>query len=325
MTPTPEKKTENGIVVKGLGGLYEVETESGRRIECRGRGVFRHEKLTLIPGDRVSVLYGSGGEVIDRAYPRKTSLIRPAIANLDLLYLLIPTASPAPSLSTCDKLICICEHNGIDVKIIVSKADLDPSYAEVIADIYKKSGFDVMISGEGYDKNALKRFVFENSDGKISAFSGASGVGKSTLMNHLFPSLGLETGEISRKVERGKHTTRKAELYGLSGLTNGELRGYLADTPGFSMLDFERFDFFALEDLFYAFREFVPYENRCRYTKCTHTKEEGCAILERVKSGEIPKSRHDSYLEIYETLKNKHAWDRKNAPKPPAASPDKTR
>ena len=146
--------------------------------------------------------------------------------------------------------------------------------------------------------------VFTRS-GKISAFSGASGVGKSTLLNRIFPTLGLETGDLSHRIERGKNTTRSVELYPLSEETDG---GYLADTPGFTMLDFERFDFFGKDDLFDTFREFRRFSGNCRYTKCTHTKEEGCAVLEAVKVGEIPKSRHQSYTQLYEVLKSKNAW-----------------
>ena len=145
----------------------------------------------------------------------------------------------------------------------------------------------------------------ENCKDEICAFSGASGVGKSTLLNRLFPSLSLETGEISRRIERGKNTTRRVELYPLSETGEG---GFLADTPGFTMLDFERFDFFDKEDLPETFREFRPYIGECRFTKCSHTKEDGCAILEAVKRGDIAKSRHDSFVEIYEVLKNKTDW-----------------
>ena len=150
----------------------------------------------------------------------------------------------------------------------------------------------------------LRRF----DDDTIAAFCGASGVGKSTLMNRLFPHLDLETGEISEKIARGKHTTRAVHLFSLEHCSGGTYRGYLADTPGFSMLDFVRFDFFSLEELPYTFREFVPQIGRCRYTKCTHTKEDGCAILAAVAEKQIPKSRHTSYLELYDALKDKKEW-----------------
>ena len=142
----------------------------------------------------------------------------------------------------------------------------------------------------------------------VCAFAGASGAGKSTLMNVLFPKLSLETGNLSEKIERGKNTTRHTELFVLSELLGQEYNGYLADTPGFSLLDFERFDFFELEDLFSTFREFDSSVGKCKYTKCSHTKEDGCDVIRRVKSGEIEKSRHESYCELYSTLKNKPKW-----------------
>ena len=155
------------------------------------------------------------------------------------------------------------------------------------------------------DHDALHARVCAITNGKIAAFAGASGVGKSTLLNRLFPELHLETGEISHRIERGKNTTRQVSLYPLS---NEEDCGYLADTPGFTMLDFERFDFFDKEALPQTFREFVPYIGECRYTKCSHTKEEGCAILAAVKNGKIPPSRHQSFLSLYEVLKKKTKW-----------------
>ena len=158
-------------------------------------------------------------------------------------------------------------------------------------------------TGEGVD--ALRTYISEHIAGRIAAFSGASGVGKSTLLNRIFPELELETGDLSHRIERGKNTTRSVELYPLG---DSEQDGYLADTPGFTMLDFERFDFFGKEDLFGTFREFRRLEGDCRYKKCTHTKEDGCAVLEAVRAGEIPKSRHESYRQLYDVLKSKNVW-----------------
>ena len=153
--------------------------------------------------------------------------------------------------------------------------------------------------------DALREYVKTHCEGSISAFAGASGVGKSTLLNALFPALELQTGEVSRKIERGKHTTRTVELFRMPGTESG----YIADTPGFSMLDFARFNFFTKDDLPLTMREFAPHLGNCRFTKCSHTKEQGCAILEAVKRGEIAQSRHDSFVAIYDVLKNKHDWD----------------
>ncbi|MBQ8510412.1 MAG: ribosome small subunit-dependent GTPase A [Clostridia bacterium] len=336
----------NGKIIKGVGGLYSIRLNAGDadklRCElplegdillCKGRGVFRHEKLTLLAGDNVTVrvdtelmLAGDrdarashakrdteeadAGVLIDEVLPRKNELIRPPMANLDLLFVVFAAAKPQPILQTIDKLITIAEYKKLSPVIIITKADLAPDAAEEYAALYRKCGFDVFIEGEGMDGSALENFIRQNAD-KVSAFAGASGVGKSTLMNRLFPSLGLTTGEISAKTARGKHTTRHIELYPLDRQFGEGASGYIADTPGFSMLDFVQYDFYTKDDLPYVFREFEPYIGRCRYTKCTHTKEEGCALLEAVKNGEIPKERHESYLAFYEVLKNKHDWDRK--------------
>jgi len=248
--------------------------------------------------------------VIEEITDRKNSLIRPPVANLDILFTVIAAAKPSPMLPITDKLISIAEFNKIEPVIIISKCDIDSIEADRIASIYKRSGFTVFVSGIDTDKYELLDFVTQKANGKISAFAGASGVGKSTVMNALFPKLGLETGDVSRKTERGKHTTRHVELFGLDYLTdNKELSGYVADTPGFSLIDFTRFDFYKKDDLVFTFREFEDYLGTCKYTKCSHTSEDGCKIIEAVKNGNIPIERHQSYVEIYNTLKNKHDWD----------------
>ena len=245
-------------------------------------------------------------EILDR----KNALIRPPLANLDTLFVAMASASPAPLLSTVDKLIFIAEFNNIEPIIVIGKNELDHDEATRIADIYRTAGFTVFtlsaLTGDGVE--ALADYIHHNLAGKIAAFSGASGVGKSSLLNRLFPGIGLETGEISRKIERGRNTTRHVELFEFP-CEGG--RGYLADTPGFSMLDFARFDFFTKEDLPFTVREFRDHIGRCRYTKCTHTKEEGCAIREALREGLIPRSRYDSFLEIYGVLKNKKDWNQK--------------
>ncbi len=335
----------SGKIIKGLGGLYEVRLSAhdgeilrshgvpmeGDTLLCKARGVFRHSKTTLLIGDEVSLRIDTvlaaasdanmtnqkdksedalGGVMIDETMPRRNELIRPPMANLDIIFAVFAAAKPEPALSTVDKLITIAEHKGIEPVIIITKADLAPEAAEKYAEIYRKAGFTVFIEGLSMDSTPLEEYIRDNSD-KLSAFAGASGVGKSTLMNRLFPSLGLETGEISRKNQRGKHTTRHVELYPLSAQFGADASGYVADTPGFGMLDFVQFDFYTKEDLPYVFREFEPYIGKCRYTKCTHTKEDGCAVVEAVKNGEIPVERHRSFLEFYDVLKNKHEWDKK--------------
>ena len=320
-----------GRITKGVGGLYYVlvsesdePSVTGRLLPCRARGKFRHGNISPLVGDTVEVIFNDrtlasldsekkkgkndvSETAISRICERKNALIRPPLANLDYMFISMASASPTPILSTVDKLISIAEFNGIEPIIIVGKNELDRESAESIREIYEKSGFKVfsvsVFENEGID--VLSDFIKSELAGKIAAFAGASGVGKSSLMNKLFPNLGLETGEISKKIERGKNTTRHVELF--THECHGG-KGYIADTPGFSMLDFEHFDFFKKDDLPLTMREFDDYIGLCKYTKCSHTKEEGCAILEAVKRGDIPKSRHDSFVEMYEVLKNKTDW-----------------
>ena len=299
-----------GIIIKGLGGLYEIHTEDGNRINCKAKGSFRHDRITPYSGDNVIVRQTDKGAVIEQITDRKNYLIRPPVANLDILFVIIAAAKPSPILAITDKLISIAEYNKIEPVIIVSKTDLDETEADRIASIYKKSGFTVFTSSIDSDKKSLTEFVKQHANGKISAFAGASGVGKSTVINALFPKLSLETGDVSHKTERGKHTTRHVELFGLDYLTDDDsMTGYIADTPGFSLIDFTRFDFYKKDDLVYTFREFDEYLGTCKYTKCSHTSEDGCKIIDAVENGIIPKERHESYIEIYNTIKNKHDWD----------------
>lgn len=309
--------TSKGKIIKGVGGLYTVRiTESdtlevGSLVKCRARGSFRHDGFTPLAGDKVTLLWEDSLEkdcVIDSVDPRKNSLIRPPMANLDLIFITMAAASPTPILTTVDKLIAICEHNKIEPIIVITKEELSPDYADELKEIYEKCGFMCfsLSAKENIGIEAIDRFIEENMRGKTAAFAGASGIGKSTLMNALFPSLRLSTSEISRKIERGRHTTREVELFPLS--EEAEC-GYIADTPGFSMLDFARFDFFDKDDLPTTFREFLPLIGECRYKKCTHTKEEGCAILSAVKAKKIPPSRHESYIELYDVLKAKKKWN----------------
>ncbi len=335
----------NGKIIKGIGGIYAIRIaacdadtllENGVKVEsstlfCKARGVFRHEKLTLLVGDEVVLRVDTelasvsasdsrngragrdeaqGGVMIEEVMPRKNELIRPPMSNLDMIFAVVAAAKPDPVQSTLDKLITVAEYKNITPVIIITKADLAPDTARAYAELYEKCGFDVFVEGFGIDGAPLEAFIRERADLTL-AFAGASGVGKSTLLNRLFPSLELQVGEVSEKTQRGRHTTRHIELYPLVGQFGDAAHGYIADTPGFGMLDFVQFDFYTKADLPNVFREFEPYIGQCRYTKCTHTREDGCAILEAVKQGEIPAERHKSYLEFYEVLKNKHEWDKK--------------
>ena len=194
---------------------------------------------------------------------------------------------------------------------MITKADLDGEFANKTASTYKKCGFEVFVTSSEDGRGKRELLDYLRRTGKkdtIYAFSGASGAGKSTFINLLFPSLTLETGELSHKLERGKNTTRTTELFSLDSLLDKSDCGYLADTPGFSLIDFERFDFFEKDDLPLTMREFSNYIGLCKYTKCTHTKDEGCAIIEAVKRGDIPKTRHESFCELYDVLKAKKKW-----------------
>lgn len=320
-----------GRVIKSNGGLFTVRLFldatrapmplDGMVVTGRGRGSL-HRRGSLLVGDVVKVTYDStaystneNGEIksaedgtgvaIDEILPRKNALIRPPMANLDILFVTMSATTPDPVLETVDKLISIAEHNHIEPIIVITKSELAPTVAQELADIYQRAGFEVFCVGLGMPIDALQKRIQGIRNGNVAAFSGASGVGKSTLLNRLFPQLELQTGEISHRIERGKNTTRVTELYALS---DEEDCGFLADTPGFTMLDFERFDFFEKEDLPMTFREFTSYIGECRYTKCSHTKEEGCAILAAVKDGSIPKTRHQSFLSLYEVLKKKTKW-----------------
>ena len=302
-----EKK--KGRVISSVGGLYTVRVTEGDAVTeyaCQARGIFRHSNIKIVVGDIATLDFSEGDPVIEAIEERRNSLIRPALANLDVVFVTMASKSPAPMLDMTDKMTAILEHNDIEPVIVVGKCELNDAEADRIAEIYKKVGYTTFkissVTGEGID--AVKEYIDTELAGKIAAFAGASGVGKSTLLNSLFPSLELGTGGVSRKTERGRHTTRAVTLYPIGK------DAYLADTPGFSMLDFDRFDFFSLDDLPLAFREINERIGQCKYTKCTHRKEEGCAIVDAVKGGEIPKSRHESYVMLYDVLKNKHKWDK---------------
>ena len=292
-----------GKIIKGVGGKYFVKC-GDECISARARGVFRHEQISPEVGDNVLLRIEENGDAyIEDICERKNLLIRPPMANLDYMFITAAAAKPCPVPATLDKLSAICVHSDITPVFVITKCDLDSENGEKLASLYRKSGFTVFtLSTE--DKEGIERlrvFLEENLPGKTAAFAGASGIGKSTLLNALFPSLALATGGISEKIARGKHTTRHVELFEVYG-------GMLADTPGFSMLDFMRFDFMKVDDLAYAFPEFEEYLGECRYKKCTHLCEDGCAIVEALGEGKIESSRHESYVELFNILKDKKEW-----------------
>lgn len=311
-----------GKIIQGVGGLYTVLITddsftkiNGNKVSCRARGSFRHNNLSPLAGDNVILSsvnnkFENEEYVIEEICERKNSLIRPPLANLDYLFITLAAASPKPILSTIDKLISIAEFNEIEPIIVITKCELDLEYANKIKQIYEDSGFTVFCLSaiENIEIEPIENFINNRLIGKLAAFAGASGIGKSTLLNRLFPSLSLSTSEISKKIQRGKHTTRKVELFPITLGNNSSSCGYIADTPGFSMLDFERFDFFEKDDLVYTMREFRPYIGQCKYTKCSHTKEDGCAIIDALENGQIQPTRHQSFCELYDVLKLKTKW-----------------
>ncbi|MBR7082463.1 MAG: ribosome small subunit-dependent GTPase A [Clostridia bacterium] len=297
-----------GIIVGCLGGLYSVLSD-GKIYSCRARGSFRHEKNTPLVGDRCFfAAEQKRGFVIEKLEERKNALIRPSVSNVDHLIIAFAVRSPTPDALYIDKLASVAVYNKIDPIIAITKSDIDGEAAEKYKEIYEKANMPVFITSseknEGID--ALRNFISSHSDATF-AFAGASGVGKSSLLNAIFPDLVLKTGAISEKIERGKHTTRAVSLFPMSNFIDGAT-GFIADTPGFSMLDFIAFNFFSLDDLPHTFPEFEKYVGKCRWRDCTHTKEDGCAIKDATECGEIAQSRRESFLKMYDELSKKSSW-----------------
>jgi ribosome biogenesis GTPase len=302
-----------GKVIKGLGGLYSIRVvgEDGiTSYSCRAKGILHREDERLLIGDNVKIRIDDStpdGIVISEIMQRKNALIRPPMANLDYLFIVFASKKPTPVLEVVDKLIAIAYHNNIHPVVVVTKNDLSENEGEKYGEIYKKAGIDTFVtSAEGKEGlSELLSYINSNvRDGATAAFAGASGVGKSTLMNALFPTLSLATSEISKKIERGRHTTRHVELFDIS--TDGT-SGFLADTPGFSLVDFSRFDFFTIEDLPQTFPDLLPYARECTYSDCSHVGEGAadCAVARAAQEGLVSVSRLESYRAVYRILKNK--------------------
>ena len=291
-----------GIILKALSGFYYVDGGDGVLTACRGRGKFRHQKLTPLVGDRVRFtrLEGDSG-ILDEILPRKNEFQRPAVANIDQLVVIASGAVPVTDPFLIDRVVSIAEGRNCQPVICINKCDLDE--AEELYHIYRGAGFPTLRvsaeTGEGIPELAAA------IAGKVSAFTGNSGVGKSIILNALEPGFHLRVGEVSDKLGRGRHTTRHVELYHLPG------GAIVADTPGFSSFDTEGMELRRPEELQYTFREFAPYLGRCRFTGCSHVKEKGCAVLAAVKAGEISPSRHDSYVRLYQQAKEVPEWQRK--------------
>ena len=291
-----------GIILKALSGFYYVDGGDGRLVACRGRGKFRHQRIAPLVGDRVrfTPLEGESG-ILEEILPRKNRFQRPAVANIDQLVVIASGAVPVTDPFLIDRVVSIAEGRDCEPVICINKCDLDA--AEALYRTYVRAGFTTLRvsaeTGEGID--ALAAVI----TGKVSAFTGNSGVGKSSILNALEPGFHLQVGEVSDKLGRGRHTTRHVELY---RLTSGAI---VADTPGFSSFDTEELELRPPEELQHTFREFAPYLDQCRFTGCAHVKEKGCAVLAAVKAGEIPQSRHDSYVRLYQQAKEVPEWQRK--------------
>lgn len=292
----------DGRLIKGIGGFYYVETADAI-YECKARGKFRKEKITPLVGDLVSITVNENAEnTLDEIKTRKNQLVRPPLSNLDQLFIVASVVDPVINTFVLDRLIAIAEFKKIEPVIVITKIDLEGSYSKYY-DLYTKAGFKVIccnnVNGDG--AKVIKAMLKD----KISAFTGNTGVGKSTLLNAIDHTLNIETGETSKKLGRGRHTTRHCQLYKVAD-------GYIADTPGFSAVDFERCEKILKEDLPYCFREFVPYLDDCKFnTSCTHIHDKGCAVAEAVKNGLISEERHKSYTELYQEVKDIKKWEMK--------------
>ncbi|WP_407724543.1 ribosome small subunit-dependent GTPase A [Ruminococcus sp. JL13D9] len=289
-----------GILMKSIGGFYYVRSED-KEYECKARGSFRKKGSSPVAGDRVEISVPDEGYcAIEQILPRKNKLKRPALANIDALVIVCSTVDPQPNFTVIDKMTAAAVNNGMTPVLAVSKNDI--KNGDEVCEIYRKSGIKVFQCSpdDKSETDALRDYL----KGKVSAFTGNSGVGKSTLLNMLFPSLELATGQISEKLGRGRHTTRVVELFELDGC-------FVADTPGFSTVDLQRYEMIDKEQLQYCFPEFEKYLGQCRFTSCAHTCEKGCKILEAVQNGEIAESRHKSYVQMYNEVKDIKHWQLK--------------
>lgn len=291
---------EEGVIRKALSGFYYVQV-GGEEVTCRARGKFRHQKITPLVGDRVAITRqpdGSGS--LDEILPRRNAFQRPAVANIDQMVIIASGAIPVSDPFLLDRIISLAESKGCQPILCVNKWDLVP--AQELLDIYRTAGIPALpvsaVTGQGVEE--LRGLLA----GKISAFTGNSGVGKSSILNALDPAFALATGQISEKLGRGRHTTRHVELFPVAG-------GLIADTPGFSAFDQEKGgEALDKETLAETFREFRPYLGQCRFVGCAHVKEKGCAVLEALAEGKISPSRHRSYVRLYELAKENKPWEK---------------
>lgn len=289
-----------GVIVKGIGGFYYIQTEQGL-IETKARGKFRSQNMIPIVGDRVRVSLGAepGKGSLEEILPRKNAFIRPPVANLDQIVITFAAKEPEPNLRLVDKLSVTALAAKVDCVICINKTDIAPTESQHLAEIYRGAGFPVVLSSNvnGEGREELKRLL----SGKVTAFAGNSGVGKSSILNELTGGETMETGGISEKIKRGKHTTRHVELLELP------FGGYAFDTPGFSSFELNGI---RAEELEQYFPEFEAYLGRCRFKGCAHKKEPDCPIREALERGTVSASRYESYCELYDEMKKIKEWMR---------------
>ena len=290
-----------GTIIKALSGFYYVDVGAEQEpITCRGRGKLRHQKITPLVGDHVAIMVTEDGTgMVDEVLPRSNQFQRPMVANMDQLVILASGAIPVTDPFLIDRMVSLAEYKGCQPIICFNKCDLEP--ATQLVELYQKAGFQSLAisaqTGEGLEQ------LLGVLDGKISAFTGNSGVGKSSVLNALCPQFGLKVGQVSEKLGRGRHTTRHVELFRVGG-------GLVADTPGFSAFDVEQMELIPKEELANTFREFRPYLEQCRFVGCAHVKERGCAVREAVDNGVIAPSRYQSYVRLYDQVKSRPQWEK---------------
>ena len=290
-----------GKIVKGIAGFYYVHVVESGVYECKAKGIFRKEKVKPLVGDNVEI------EVLDeeektgniiRIFPRSSELIRPAVANIDQALVVFAVVSPMPHYNLLDRFLVMMERKGIPAVLCFNKTDIaDQTQIDEIEAIYRQCGYPLLFVSALDGKNI--DCVREVLKGKTTAIAGPSGVGKSSLINELTPEANMETGSISRKIERGKHTTRHSELFPIDG------DSYIMDTPGFSSLYVNDFD---KEELRLYFPEFIRYEGTCRFHGCGHVHEPGCMVRDAVEEGRVHPVRYRNYTEMYEELKNRRKY-----------------
>lgn len=291
---------EVGRIIRSISGFYDVKTEKDI-LTCRARGILRKGNTSPLTGDMVEITRERGKGMVERILPRRNSFVRPAVANIDALVIFAANVNPITEPFLIDRVAAIAGDQEIPVILCVNKCDLDPAHD--LTRIYRNAGFSVICTsaetGEGVE--ALREAI----RGKLTAFTGNSGVGKSSILNRLHPQLLLQTGEVSEKLGRGRHTTRHVELYDLGDDT------LVADTPGFSSFDTDQMEVILKENLQYAFPDFAPYLGSCQFHDCSHRKEPGCAVTAALRLGELEPTRYDSYLRLYEKASQIKSWELK--------------